>query len=1377
MNSPWQSNGVSLIPEKLNDLMPIVGQGRLLNSLRQFRNQIIDPSGKQLTGFYMVIGGWGVGKSRVGHEVCLEGVSEDVNWIIDSKPERLLDPNLQQGILPLFVRYIQITKGPFGGKIGTDNWIPIAVLESLSRLAGIRETGGHRQKNQDRLMDLTRKALMPKGWDSILPELQKVLQEPNPHDAVREAIAILKEIGINHLWLVVDEIEDITDVERDGLPTEERQGIDQALLTVIPRVIKAEETRQEFPEVNFLLLCSQAVGDLMRQIRAIERRTGWHELTTNTFSDVEAFFRYLIDNRPLVAKTIESYPKGLKEAVFFAANRNFGWFNVIMHYAHQNFREGKMDTSELLRKFAEDSAKGQAKSVFNLDAISEYRIQKDADYADVVRSMFALLPRQIGAADGVSDETAVRYLSKVDSGGSARHLFVKVREITPPAKHTILAHLIRCGFKNESGTELILPGEVRFDLQLVVDSLEAYSIALPEERRSNLLISEDPHEFEAQVSGLSPYAEHASDFSPFLHGLFMDPSYLVKSADGAPIIHLGPAFTFLLEFNRLNKMRKAEDGYLRDNAANSRLEEGYQSTVKDNGKRTKCILAGLVNAWEIERAPITTTSIPSLKLPAIRFVSSSPPPGQCNPLNLGRDGEAIVIYAGTASNPDLEPDLTKLAKEAARPIIVILEEQDQRIQELRDRLNRNVPRIAPFITIHNLARQTAEHLIRLGLMGDAFMKDDLRTSHFHAAIGVAKDHLRRNLEEIWLKEQIEEQGLLLRPIFFGGKTSDDEFRILAKGYAGMLDGTSFHDVCQVTSGVFIDDRERDLFKNMVVRHVDPGPKYKGRKRFELFADQSGEYVVCVPRPILSILDRCGNVAMSRSDLENHFLFEIPEDLKTKDVLRHISAFMQYLGLLEPEGDKVQRVSSHKLEQWVKRSRDWLEGPFEERSRAIKAIYQKEGEELLDVKAKDARHRLKESEKKLESLSLDFIGKPWTELNKMTSDEIPLYEQKLRTSLRIIREVRSAVEWVYDHERVNDFRYSNDLLQEFEAQEKAPSYPLWKRIVVLAEFYKGLDKKRKELIKQMEGIASEVDKRVPDISTGEKAFPTQVVTMPLRTYKQELEFSAEKPEKTIVVGATTLGITTVGYKLASSNYVEALGRLDAIEADLNQPGKLVQSFMEQLKTWEGLRAETSALKREVDTYVHFFTDAPAVVSANYNVADVQREFSEIFTIIEEGGIREGTDNRETAGTRAFDLIHGLEEDVRKIKDLPSQLKQKIRDRAEIIIPSLIEEYTRKYGSRLIASTKIRSTQNMSPLSWPDQKENTYGKTSANFDALVAKIDKEGAEFFAGSADTTFDTLVGLCQMELDKKVIDWDGSEFKRHIDMLRGKKLLTLRLI
>jgi len=362
--NPWQREGVSILPKDFDNLMPIVGQKILFQRLSRFKNELLDRESQKLAGFFTVIGGWGVGKSRVGHEICMEGLREEVKWIVDGQPERILDPSLKQGVLPIFTRYVQITKGPFGDRLEYDNWIPCVIVETLSRLAGLREKTARNMyvKNQDHILELARKVLKPRGWDKKLPELKKALQNSNPHKAARNALDILKEININHLWVIVDEIEDITDVQQDGLSPDDREGIDQALLTIIPRVIKAEEDRELYPEVNFLLLCSQAVGDLLKRIRAIERRTGWHELTTNTYEDVEAFFKYFADYRKDIAEAVSKYPEGLKEAAFFAANRNFGWFNVIMHHAHQNHRDGRVKTPELLKMFAEESTKGHGKS-------------------------------------------------------------------------------------------------------------------------------------------------------------------------------------------------------------------------------------------------------------------------------------------------------------------------------------------------------------------------------------------------------------------------------------------------------------------------------------------------------------------------------------------------------------------------------------------------------------------------------------------------------------------------------------------------------------------------------------------------------------------------------------------------------------------------------------------------------------------------------------------------------------------------------------------------------------------------------------------------------------------------------------------------------
>ncbi|OJH38238.1 hypothetical protein BON30_24150 [Cystobacter ferrugineus] len=1380
--NPWQREGVSILPGDLADLMPIVGQQKLFKRLERFRNDIISPAGQDLAGFFMVIGGWGVGKSRVGHEICLEACSDEVHWILDGARHRILESSLKQGILPLFLRYIQVTKGPLGANIEADSWIPRVTVEVLSQLAKLRTSGsGNRLvRNQDRLLELARTALSPKGWDRELSRLQQALQKRDPHEAARTALVVLKDIGVNHLWIVVDEIEDITDVERDGLPSSEREGIDQGLLTVIPRVIKAEESRQEFPEVNFLLLCSLAVGDLLKQIRAIERRTGWHELTTNTFADVEAFFTYLKAHRPAVGQAIAKYPSGLKEAAFFAANRNFGWFNVIMHHAHENHRGGTVETPALLRMFADVPGKGDKSSVFDLGAISDYRVPKDKDYDEVVRSIFGLLPRPIGSSEGVTRALADRLFSKRDHGGKQKPLFTPVVEIKPPPKHRVMAHLINCGFKpGATGTELILPGEARFDLEVVWESLRAYTIGLPDEarREEHLLICTEESEFTHQVSGLSPYTEQAAQFAPFLHGMLTDPAYRVKDEQGKDLEFVAPAFSFLLDFNRLNRVRQAEEGYLRDSAKNSALEEAFRKASASPEQRSALLLRGIANAWDTEHAPIAVELISNLKLPSAKWSSSHPP------LNLGKGGEVIVLYAASASESDLEHDLMRLAQGAAAPVLVILEDQEQRLAALRAKIERSLPKIAPFVILHNLARQTAGHLLRLGLMGTAFTAEDLRTSHFHAVVGVAKEHIKRSLDG-WLEEQVERQGLLIKPLFYGSKINDDDMRAFAKGYAALLEGKTKHDVLQTSNGIFADEAELDVFKKMASRHTEPGPKFAGCPRTELL--EGDDFSPNVPRNMYAILEACGPVAVQRADLERRFLFALRDRdnglvANPRDVVRHYTDFLVNLGLLEADGDKLIRVSGHQLEIRVKAAEEWLDGAFEKDGRAIKAVHDDAGENLLNVRAKDARHRLKAAKNRLEELSLDFIGRPWAELNKNTADGVLFYEQRLRSVIQVVRSVRATVQWVYDPGPLGDFRYSSDALREFDAHEKSPSYPLWKRIAVLKGFYETMEKRRRELTKRIDDTVAEVGRRVPVLASGpeagQQAFPTQALSLPLELYRKELNFNASNPQATVAAGGTTLGITTVGFKIASARYLEALERVDVIESELVAPGKLVASFLEILKVWEGLREDVRKIRDQLKAIEMFFADAPPSVIANIDLASIRRSASELQSAVEEGGIRDGTDSREVAGTPVLQLVDGLEDDIAKLRDLPRQLRERLVEVEQQVVPSLGEQYQRKYGGRLAALTRIRKAQGKDLPTWPDRKGATYAATVALFDEVVRQIDAEGEAFFKGCGATTFAVFVGFCDLANANLPIDWNASEHKRHVSVLMEKGLLELRLV
>lgn len=1367
--NPWIKEGVSILQGDPNDLLPIVGQKELFEKLRRFiAEDCLADSGVKLSSFFVLHGGWGVGKSRVGHEVCLEAIHDEVKWIVEGKGQRVIEPSLKQGILPIFTRYVQITS-KFGDDLSADNWIPCAAVEALSRLAGLRgqEMTGNLSKNQNRLLNWTVAALKPKGFDKIKDKLADALKSSDPREAARLAINLLKTIGINHLLIVVDEIEDITDVEHDGLRTEERKAgaiIDQGLLTVIPRVIKSEEARQEFPELNFLLLCSRAVGDLLKQIRAIERRTIRYDLQSNAFSDVEDFFRYLKTARPEISAALESYPSWMKEAAFLAADRNFGWFNVIMHSLHANQRGESTPTHELIRRFAETDDR-----VFDKEAIGSFFVDLGEEKSFVEQTMYGLLPHSIGK--GEIDESRSARLLGLETASHVR-LFSKLREIKPPQDVRITTHLVNCGFKTEPGAVVYLPGEARFNLKDVMESLKAYSqIALPPVRREHLLISEDEVEFTAQVAALSPYGEQASQFAPYLHGLLIDTPYEVKDDEGKPSLFLTPSFTFLQEFHRLNNRRHRVEGLLRDSTKNSNLLNAYDKVVQDAKEREQRLLRGLANAWEVESAPVVVASVSGCSLPAISMATKSAP------LNLGPDGSVIIIYGATSTDLEVEQAIAKLGKQC-QPIVLILEDQDQRIEEIRERLDRASPKVAPFVVIHNLTRQVSSDLVRFGLMGDAFSAEDLRTSHFNSKILTARQHLEQSLRT-WKIEVLDAQGLVLAPLFYGSKVGTEEIQAFGKGYAAMLTGETFHNVMQKETGVFADDKEREDFKKMLTRQVDPGPKFADAPRLKLIVTEGGDYVATIPRCFLSLMERCSHVGRKRTELENLFLFDLPEGGKARDVVRHLTDVMCHLGLLDNTDETMKQVSSHVLDLQVKTAEDWLDARFEIAVNSIKGIHQDEGARLLDIRGKEARQRLKEARKQLEDLSLEFVSKTWNELNRETSDGMPAYEQGLRKSLAVIVKVKDAVRSVFDTEADRLFKYSPDYLSEFEKHQNSPTYPLWKRVKILHGFYSDLEKRRRELIKQITTITDEVERRVPDVDDGEykgqKAFPLQPLFRPLDAFRQELDFSAEKPNKTVTAGGSSFAIMTVGYKICDGKFREAFERVDNLEHELTQPGKLVAGFRELLATWEHLRSDVSELETRLASITAFFGDAPDEVKSAAEIKSLQSELEELREYLCDGGIRENTEGREARGDAILTLVKGLKEDIDEVRNAPANLRERLQGKESQAVQSLEVRFQSMHGPLIKAVTAIRLVQNKDLPKWPSERAESYAKSENQFVALVEQMRREGQEYFASESEMTFDDYVGLCKLSLKGGPIDWDG-EYERVVNPLKRLKLLELKL-
>jgi hypothetical protein len=1370
--NPWQQQGVSILPNNLKDLLPLVGQKSLFDDLLRFKKSCLaESTSERLSGFFVLHGGWGVGKSRVGHELCLEAVSDQVEWIVDTEPKRILESGLADGILPLFTRYIHVTNGPLGDQLNAENWIPMVAVEALSALlkSDGEIGGGDLKRNQDRLIQHTIQALKPKGWEKHKEALAKALENAQLDQAAKQAMEELGKMGIKSLWVVVDEIEDITDVDRDGLKTDERQPIKQELLTVIPRVIKAEDNRMQYPGINFVLLCSLAVGDLLKQVRAIERRTQRHELRTNAFTDVEAFFDYLRQHRQPVWDAIKNYPPGLKEAAFFAANRNFGWFNVIMHDVHNNKPGENVPVHELMRRFA---TTGQGQDVvFDSVRISEYNLKQDGDQGLVEEFMYGLLPKAIGTA--IDLPKSERLLDKRDSSDKA--LFTRVLEINPPEAHRITSQFTRSGFENEREAIMVLPGESRFDLKLILESLRAYSaIALPVERRDHLLVCETLAEFTAQMKALSPYAEQAEHFSPILHGLLTDPACQVPIG-GAPTTYIGPSFQFLSRFHRLNRVRVAEEGYLTESRKNTVLQEAFHDLSKDRDRSARVLLSGIANVIEQDEAPVGHQEVSGCKLPVIDFKTS------LENFNLGHEGQMLLVHGIRAATGDIEETLNHLAGERpAEPVMLILQDEEDRAKELQDHLARVSPKMAPRVIIVSLTSYLAETLSRFGLLGDAFSPADMKTGHFNAGLARARDVLKEAVGN-WRRGVLDKQGLILSPLFYGTKVSEDQIEIFARGYAAMVNGTTYQDVCQTGIGPF-NEKERDEFRKLVDRQVDPNVSAKkdhgALPQLRLITKPGAEEIAEIPRALVALIQRCSRSGVALSSLEKDFFFEFPAGLNIKraDIIRHAVHFLKCLGLVEQDQNTIRQVSKPVLEKQIEGARHWLENRFEQAAGRIRVIHLEEGDNLVDLRAKEAKHWLKDAENRLGDLSLDFIGKDWKFLNKENGD-IFVYDEKLRMALGVITQVTGALSKVYDPDRDNAFTYVPEAIHEFQQLQAGATYPLWKRIKILEGFYKDIDHRRKGLLARITAIRNDVDTRVPELADGKKAFPTQAISMPLELFSKELDFSADHPNRTITVGGSTLGIKSLGFKLHDKKYVEATERLDEIEADLSQPGRIVSNFLVCLETWNNLRDETSKVQIQVSKAQAFYSDAPDQIRHKAGLRLLTREIEDLDDALNKGGIRQGVDEADTAGAQATDLVKVLEQDLNKLSPKPPLILEKAVALMQQVLPVLTERYQQENQDLLRAASSIRRVQGKQIPSWPDQMGDTYAATEAKFAALVAELRADGEAIFKGLNGTRFDDYIHLLKAQAENQPIDWQDDAHVVHMNNLQRLKLLELRLV
>lgn len=362
MTNPWSKNGVALYPPKY----PMVGQSRVFNALVNFRQQFSERG--DLSGFFVIFGDWGLGKTRIGYELVAEATGRIDEWLLDPTREfiapntnrRVLAKKFADGILPLFIDYRSVTED-----LAADLWTPKVACNALSLLW---ERPADLRVSPDLLNDLA-DSLKDKGID--LASLQRAIQAGSTwKSSLENAMQVLREHGIRYLWVIVDEVETPSDLKRnpDYTPGTE---VEEEDLVMISQVIKEARYREDFPYVNFLLLCSLGMSDSIR-IGPNRRRTDLLVLEPNRIYDLQTFQDYLAKNGVDV-----DYPAGTLEGIYIATNRNFGWFNKVMSAVHAIWEDAKLkgepiDSAwKLIQTYALGAA--SSKEIFDfsiLDAMS-----------------------------------------------------------------------------------------------------------------------------------------------------------------------------------------------------------------------------------------------------------------------------------------------------------------------------------------------------------------------------------------------------------------------------------------------------------------------------------------------------------------------------------------------------------------------------------------------------------------------------------------------------------------------------------------------------------------------------------------------------------------------------------------------------------------------------------------------------------------------------------------------------------------------------------------------------------------------------------------------------------------------------------------------
>lgn len=1343
----WLKDGVSTFPIQ----QPMVGQKEFYDAFRAYLKDLKDAP---MARIFPLIGKWGLGKSRIAYEIISEPLGIDKGWTIRNEAGNLeqvglLQKDLEDGILPVYIRYEQMNEEYLYG----DNWVGYGAYVGLAKLAEEKPP----KSIQGSIIKHLQDALVPMGFaPAKLAEqiemdnhsVEKLLEDLTTLDKlVEQGLAYLRSFGVEHLMVIVDEVESEYELIQDGLQEnseERKKKLDGKAIKVITSAIKHEDSRSRHPQVSFLLLCSPAIGDQIKALEALDRRGEKLEISQNSYADIKDYIEALQKQGKL-----RDYPVGLVEAAYTIAAGNFGWLNVIMAYCDQYLDDhADADAGEVL----EDRANAITRFKERLIDNSQFDyISADTNRVQLPMIKRALLKQLPQPKDRYSEQQQQVLLSSKNIEGIG--LFKEFVAI-PLTKSELGFHLVSNKYKAESDNMFV--NEVTsesFNLDVLLRSLATYSINAPAD---SYLLGKEKETFLAQVRMLYPKDE-VVDASEILY-TFIEP----KLHQGTYQTYIGPNFAFLERLNRRYANKAGIANYLVSEEKELVLQEHLKQRRKEKGPDTQEVVLGFTRILEQSYSETDEIKINGVLCGYRTTVLNHPYLGVHPKQNVD------VIWARKLANLDSLAH-SNLWDIGSHPIILLSSTADTEL-EVR-KLKKHYPyagRCVIFFQVTNLQRDLLEILsVDQEYMDIRPVAHELAPA-FKTRVRALRDEVNKVSKE-WF-DRVDQLGYVLRPLIFT-KAEEDKLPLLAEGFAKMVIHRVTSTELGIKAGVKFkasEDYNRFLqvLKATEIRAKLEKDGYRGAGMF--VSIQDGQYDVQIPSALGSVLEFIGNTRRTFKDLSKQFFFSSVDTIKPEKIAQQWIYFHKALNLVDIDGQThILNVSKPMLEakrDLVKRWRD------EEYDKLVNQFEKTIDKHRLGILRDDKyRGKMDVIEKSLRGIDLN-------QLQSQSEDALTVWKEQLEKLFIFHREC----DFIYDAEGWNSLPFNENNLGNLNIADT--DMPIWKKLRLVQQFHEYISSLQEEILGKLKVKLQDMK---TDSQYKEYQIPIASYTNALERYQTEIEYAADyiKSSKRDTMVAKS---ETLANHLWLAKYKEAIDRLNTMiheiglrktelsKVEWKEKSGIAGRFDELLGKFKQLVDSYVESKEKAERWLKYYQHAPEEVKQKVGVKGFATLVKQLQIFLE-SGFDEAVDDLD-ANYRANPLkfIEETEKVFNEHQGDSTNMIAKITELEATARRLRNEHYDRSIIDAVNRIYKRQGTMEFEPDTAMAITELTYNETVSVVEQQMLKLNEAGERFFTDKG-TQYVRFAFFKDVVKNYGNLDW--AQFSQQKEELEGLGLIKTQVV